>query len=158
MEDTIKNLEQENKRLKIEESLLRDAYFQLERIKEKFAETETRYSLLFNVVTDMIFVKEFNEYDFSGKFLEVNFAACRRLGYTLTELLKLPPSSIVISDIDSDKTIIERILKGEEGVMLEQTLISKDGSKISVETYPKIFSWHDKTDIIFVSREINKDK
>ena len=155
MEDKIKNLEEENKRLKIEESLLRDAYFQLEKIREKLSETKSRYSLLFNVVTDIIFVKEFNGYDFLGKFLEVNLMACNRLGYTSTELLELSPSSIVVSDIKNDNDIIERILKGEEGVMFEQTLISKDGSKILVETYPKLFSWQDRTDIIFVSREVN---
>ena len=67
-----------------------DDVSELEKAEDKLLEREERYHMLFDNVSDAIFVHEVSSVDFSGgRFIEINDAACRYLGYSREELLQM---------------------------------------------------------------------
>lgn len=57
--------------------------------EEELRESEAKFRELFNNASDLIFVNQLTEDMKPGRLLEVNDLACRKLGYTREELLKL---------------------------------------------------------------------
>ncbi len=70
-----------------------------------------------------------------GRFIRVNDALCRLLGYSSVELLR--PSFPAIThpdDLSVELSLVERVLRGElDGYDLEKRYLKKDGSTIRVE-------------------------
>jgi PAS domain S-box-containing protein len=62
--------------------------------EESLQKSEERFRQLFNNASDAILLHEIREDRTPGKFLEVNDAACKKLGYTREELLALEVSDI----------------------------------------------------------------
>jgi len=98
-----------------------------------------RYHLLYDAITEAIFVHTIEPDGTLGRFIEVNEIACQRLGYTREELLRRTPR-----DIDAPEStthlqgIIERIRAGED-VISEQIHVAKDGRRIPVEIHARAF-------------------
>ena len=61
------------------------------RAEEARRKSEERYGLLFHGITDAVFVHSLSSDGLPGRFSEVNDVACRRLGYTREELLRMSP-------------------------------------------------------------------
>ena len=59
------------------------------RAEEAQRRTEERFRLLFRSISDAVLVHPFHEDGTPEVFVEVNEAACRRLGYSRDELLKM---------------------------------------------------------------------
>ncbi len=71
--------------------------------EDKLLEREERYHMLFDNVSDAIFVHEVSPVDFSpGRFIEINDAACRYLGYSREELLQMS-----VPQIDAPETLAD---------------------------------------------------
>jgi PAS domain S-box-containing protein len=67
----------------------------LQRANEAVAKAEAYYRLMFNSVSDAVFVHKFGEDGRPSCFLEVNDNACRLLGYTREELLQMRVVDII---------------------------------------------------------------
>jgi PAS domain S-box-containing protein len=119
---------------------------------------EDRYRLLFNHGSDAVFVHELGEGGLPGKFLEVNDVACRKLGYTREELLRLGPV-----DIDAPEThaavprILEK-LRAENAAVWEAVHVAKDGRRFPVELSARRFEFEGTPAIVSVARDITARK
>ena len=131
--------------------------------KRKHAETELRekeehYRVLFNAITDSLFVHEVKEDGSPGTFLEVNNVACERLGYTRQELLAMSPLDIDAPNPGADvKEIGRRVLAGES-VTFEQTHMAKDGRRIAVEINAQSFMLGKHPVVLSLARDITERK
>jgi PAS domain S-box-containing protein len=118
-------------------------------------ESEERYRLFFNNISDPVFVQELSvETNTPGKFIELNEIAGSYLGYNREELLEM-----IVTQIDAPETlsngpnILKRLL-AEGHLTWEGIHISKDGRRIPVEISNKIFRLHGKTMIMATARDI----
>lgn len=70
-----------------------------------------------------------------GRFMRVNDAMCRLLGYSSVELLRPNfPAITHPDDLSVELSLVERVLRGElDGYDLEKRYLRKDGSTIRVE-------------------------
>jgi PAS domain S-box-containing protein len=114
---------------------------------------EEKYRALFNGINDSVFI-----HDMAAHFLEINDAACKRLGYTREELIKMGPQKI-----DSPKfakMVPGRIkeLKEKGRAVFESAHVTKDGKEIPVEISSKVITYAGKPAILSVARDISGRK
>lgn len=117
-------------------------------------EAEKRYQALFNNLGDAVFVHD----TVSGRFLDVNDVACKRLGYSKEELLDLSPQKIDAPDFS--KQVPERIkqLEKDGHAIFETAHITKTGKVIPVELSSSIMDYRGKRVILSIAREITDRK
>lgn len=121
-------------------------------------ESEERFRQLFNNASDAIFLYELNDDDTQGRFIEVNNAACRNLGYSRDELLG--KTLFDISSKYDKKTVpdITRKVIQKGHLMFEGLHTRKDGSSFPVEVSAHIFKLHEKRVILSICRNISERK
>jgi PAS domain S-box-containing protein len=105
----------------------------LERAHEALLENRARTQVLIEQAPDAIFVA-----DSRGRYVEVNGAACRLLGYTQDELLARSIADLLLEeDLERFSGHRTRIFAGETEVG-EWRLRRKDGSAVPVEVSAKL--------------------
>ncbi|HNO92814.1 MAG TPA: PAS domain S-box protein, partial [Anaerolineales bacterium] len=120
---------------------------------EKLRESERKYRELINGMNDTVWV-----IDFDTRFLDVNDAAVKTLGYTREELL-----SMKVSDIDSGiepekiKQLIDR-LKVEKRQVFETSHVTKNGRKIPIEVSSSLVSYMGEMVVMSIARDITDRK
>jgi len=160
------NLEENFNQLQRQSEKLSEANWELlqevqerQRAEEALRASEERYRLLFNNVSDAVFVHEVSpEENMPGRIIEVNDIACQYLGYTREELLQM-----TIPQIDDPETIpnVPSIIKRlftEKRILWEGLHLSKDGRKIPVEISNQLFHLDGKPLILSTVRNIEKRK
>jgi PAS domain S-box-containing protein len=126
---------------------------------QKLREREERYRLLFNNVSDAIFVHEvMPDASASGRFIEVNDRACLYLGYSREELLQMSVHQIDAQETLANVPTILRKLFKEGHATWEGIHVSKDGRKIPVEISNQLFELHGKPMILSAVRDITERK
>jgi PAS domain S-box-containing protein len=100
------------------------------RTEKKLKESEERYRTLIEQASDGIFLS-----DDDGKFIEVNTAGCKLLGYSHEEILRLTLRDVVKATADSPLSI--KKLREGKSVLRERELICKDGTLVTVEINAK---------------------
>ena len=122
--------------------------------------SEESYRMLFNSITDAVFVHEVNSDGTPGLFLEVNGVACERLGYTREELLAMSPVDINApaseSGIDNMLTIEQSA--AAHNVVFEQVHVTKNQRRIPVEINSCKVSLHGCSCVISLVRDITDRK
>jgi diguanylate cyclase (GGDEF)-like protein/PAS domain S-box-containing protein len=88
-----------------------------------------------------------------GQFLYANKGACKMLGYSREEFL-----SMKLSDIDSNTTLINKIVNKEHNFIFESQHSSKKGRTIAVEISPNVFYKEDTPYIILTVHDITERK
>ena len=121
-------------------------------------ESESRYSALFNGITDAVFVHHITEDGGPGQIIDANDVACKMLGYTRDELIGMG-----IGDIDAPKSTVDvhRVvenLKAGRGVLFEQLHVTKDGKRIPVEVHTRTFDYQGRLAILSTVRDITERK
>ncbi len=123
------------------------------------AHEEGWYQLLFNNVSDAVFVHFGpDETHMPGTFIEANEVACKRLGYTREELLRMKPS-----DIDAPETLanvprmMKKLLK-DKRASWEGLHMSKDGRRIPVEIHNSLVDHGGRKLILSTVRDITERK
>nr|AAU83023.1 hypothetical protein sensory transduction histidine kinase [uncultured archaeon GZfos26B2] len=121
-------------------------------VADALKESEERYRALFETAKDAIFLS-----DKTGKFMDVNSAACGLLGYSKEELLKLSNR-----EIDADPRGHEAFLKVRNGLMKEAVFEvnqwRKDGTLVPVEVSGKSFGIGDRKLFLAIARNITERK
>ena len=126
--------------------------------QRELRDSEQRYRGSFDSLSDAAFVHELDEQGRPGRFLEVNEAACRRLGYSREELLRLTPREI------TERAEYERLARwrgelGDRGNVLIETIhVAKDGRRIPVEGNIRRITYLDRPAALSVSRDITERK
>jgi PAS domain S-box-containing protein len=124
--------------------------------EEALRESELKFRKLFNQATDMLSLAELNDEGTINKYIEVNKAACERLGYTKYELLNMSPLDIYSDSSTLFKMISEMFEKGFS--IAENVQIAKNGTQIPVELNTTLFKLGRKNIVISISRDITKRK
>jgi len=126
--------------------------------EQALADSERKYRELFQKANDAIFLVSVTDDNMPELFLDVNDVACKMLGYTREELLKLGPKDI--NDPESVKnipaTMQELLVSGSS--TFEITQISKSGAHIPVELSTHLFETEGKKRILAISRDISERK
>lgn len=132
----------------------------IEEREQNLLRSSEYYRALFHGSSDAVYVYSLDAEAASCRFLEVNDAACSRLGYSRDELLRMGPL-----DIDDSKTFVAggfaAVLDGMRGagrILYEVAHIARDGSRLPVEVNAHIIRFDDKQAVLAVARDIGDRK
>jgi len=119
--------------------------------ERKLAEEE--YKQLINSMSETVWV-----INFEGKFVEVNAAAVKQLGYSREELLTMGPKDIDpnLSTVEIDQLI--EGMKSDELQHFETEHRTKSGRIIPVEISSTLVSYHGQSAILSIARDITERK
>jgi PAS domain S-box-containing protein len=121
-------------------------------------ESEEKYRMLFNSVSDAVLVHDITEDGMPGKFTASNDIACNLYGYSKEELAELTPGDLNDPDRAADPVpIVDKLLK-EKHVLFETVDRKKDGGNISVEISSHLFEFKGEPIIISAIRDITERK
>ncbi len=127
--------------------------------EEQLKASESKFRGLFEGINDAVFVHPLKEEGFEH-FIEVNEVACRRLGYSRKELLKLSPADISDPEGVENRGSREgraRLLK-DNWMIFEATHITKSGKRIPVEISWHVFKLDGRDVTVSVARDISERK
>ncbi len=119
---------------------------------------EKRFSSLFNSLSDAAYVFPLDRKRKMGTFCEVNDEACRRLGYSREELLRLTPLDVIIGE--EHQVFMERqeILMREGRIRCENQHRTRDGRVFPVEITTSLVVLDGEDYVITLSRDISDRK
>ncbi len=110
-------------------------------------ESNDRYRLLFNTGSDLTLVYSVGDDGSPGKILEACDQACSRLGYTREELLGLPASALIGTDIAAAPM---------SPALYAAEMRGKDGTPIPVEASSRAITLDDRRAELVVARDITE--
>ena|GEM_PF-2625310 len=125
-------------------------------MEQALRESEQKYRLLFNKIRDPVFVVEVLAAGRFGCIIEANDAACLRLGYARTALLKL-----MLRDIDSPdrarilKLVAEKIIT-DGSLSFDTELVAKNGERIPVDMFLDRIDLKEKTAVLAIARDVSE--
>lgn len=131
----------------------------LYRLNAELMKSEIQYKELFNNANDAIFFGEVNEDGTPRSFINVNDRACKLLGYTKKEMLKIEPLKIC-----SSKDYIEKFLNKFDNSLTsnrstyETKIRTKDGRHIPSEVSVDVFKLNGDNVFLTVARDITEKK
>jgi PAS domain S-box-containing protein len=117
-------------------------------------ESEERFRTMVEQAGDAVFL-----HDADGNFRNVNQAACDRLGYEKSVLLRLS-----IADVDpeavarGDKYKFKKIVSLSEPVVFETRHLTKEGAFIPVEVSLTSITYNGETLVLSIARDISERK
>ncbi len=121
-------------------------------LAEKLGQEKEKFTSLLNSSRDAIIILEKN-----GKFLEVNDEACRELGYSKEEFLKLNPGKVDASYESQFPRLVKKInLAGK--ATFESKHLKKDGTSIPVEVDARFMDYEGRETVLTVSRDVSEQK
>jgi PAS domain S-box-containing protein len=122
------------------------------RIEQNLLESQQRYHDLFEQIDDAIFV-----HDEEANILEVNEAACRRLGYSREELLRMKTTDIDAPDYAAGfKDRLARQLYDGKLSNISGTHITRDGRQILIDVNSRAITYQGKLAVLAVVRDITQ--
>jgi PAS domain S-box-containing protein len=128
--------------------------------EKAIVESEERYRLLFNNVSDAIILHEISPNPSEAdrfRIIEANDIACQYLGYTREELLQMDVRELDAPEAQGNTTILNTIFT-EGRATWEGIHIHKYGHKIPVEITNKLFNLHGKSMALASARDITERK
>ena len=126
------------------------------RAEEALKESEKKFRELFDQATDMLSLTELKDDGTIKKYIEVNKAASKRLGYTKDELLNMGPLDLYLDNSSIVGMVSEMFEKGYS--ISENVQIAKDGRQIPVELNTRIFKLRGENVVLSISRDITERK
>lgn len=119
-------------------------------------ESEQRHRLLFNSITDAVFVFELLADGMPGPFLAVNDNACQNFGYSREELLKLSPRDLdAPEELPEVQALMRRLLE-EEHLIFEQEHLTREGRAIPTEVSAHLLQYEGRTAVLSIARDITE--
>lgn len=93
------------------------------------------------------------------RFVEVNGAACRRLGYTREQLLKLGPQDVLVADREQLRRMYDEVIAaGERGTSAETHYVTSDGRSGWTELHRRALRSESGWLIVTLGRDITERK
>lgn len=137
---------------KLIQGIFRDVTKQ-KKIERALRENEETYRAILNGMNDTAWV-----IGFDGKFLDVNDAAVRVLGYSREELLKMGPPDIDSSLTEEQIKELIRNMPKDKIQVFETTHVTKDGKVIPVEISSSLITYKGIKAILSIARDISERK
>ena len=121
-------------------------------------DNEARYKALFHGNSDAIFLHSILPSGEPDRFVKVNAAGCRRLGYSEQELLNLSPADIDASGLDKERATVIRSLMTEGQAVFEMAHVTRDGRIIPVEISASRIQLQGRPLVLSIARDITERK
>jgi PAS domain S-box-containing protein len=137
---------------KLIQGIFRDITKQ-KKAEKALRESEEAYRALLNGMNDTAWV-----IGFDGKFIDVNDAAVKVLGYSREELPKMGPPDIDASLTEEQIKELIRNMPKDKIQVFETTHKTKDGRVIPVEISSSLVTYKGKTAILSIARDITERK
>jgi PAS domain S-box-containing protein len=118
------------------------------------AETQERF--LFDSVNDAIYVFLVNHDGTSGRFIDANEPALRRLGYTRDELMRMSAWDIIKPEMMPRVWEAVETRKRTGSAVFESVHVTKDGREIPVEVSSRIIRMNDVAIGINIARDVTE--
>lgn len=129
------------------------------RAEQELRASEERFRALFHNANDAIFLSTFSEEDGTVRhILEVNDVACKRLGYSMDELLAMSPEDLNPPEHLAQIHHSMQALTREGHITFETAHLTKDGRRILVEVSAHLFTLGDDRVVLSVARDITERK
>ncbi len=125
-----------------------------QRVEESLRESEANYRHLFEYANDSIFIIELS----TGRLLDANQNAARRLGYTRKEFLRLRTRDIDAPIPEVRHSQISQQLQASGSIIFEHALRRKDGTAVQVEISSRIIEYRDQLVSLSFVRDITARK
>jgi PAS domain S-box-containing protein len=121
------------------------------RTEQALRQSEERFRTLFDFASDAIFI-----HDPTGNFIEVNRAACERLGYTRDELLAMSPSDLDMPEFAA--LVPERVshLMAQGSAFFETAHRRRDGTVVPVELSAAVIDLGGHPAVLSIARDISE--
>ena len=137
--------------------ILKKEIAERKKAEDALRQSEERYRLLFNSGNDAVFVHGIKEKK-TANFIEVNEIACKRLGYTRDELLRLSTADINSPDELNNIPVQMDKLFSKKHVLFNRIHLSKTGDRIPVEINAHLFVLKGEAMVLSVARDITERK
>lgn len=125
--------------------------------EEDARENEARFRLVFEAASDVVTVHALpSESGGSGRFMQVNEAGCKLVGYHHDELLRMTPFDLMAGNGSPDLAAARAKLRSEGQALFEDALIAKDGKSIPVEIHSRLCTLGGGPVILSIVRDITK--
>jgi len=122
-------------------------------------ESNKKFRSLFNNAVDAIFVRSLEEEEEKPSyFTEANDIACKLLGYSRKEFLKMTPIDITLFDQQASLKEKMKSLRNKGKVIYESTFIKKNGEAIPVEIKSNVNMMEGKKVVFSIVRDIRYKK
>ena len=137
---------------------LEDELIKQEKVKKALRESKDKYQVLFNSLNESVFLCEYDPVRKSGRIIEVNDTACRRLGYTREELMDKNLFDITrMLSYDCEK-LIEKLIKDENGVSYYAEHVKKDGFTLPVQVKARLLRYGGGEYVLQIARDIIEER
>lgn len=124
------------------------------RAEDALRESENRYRTLFDNACDAIYLYEINQH-----FIDVNRAACRRLGYSREALLQMGPTDVISPEQHDSYTVrMKNLLRLDKHIVFESVHKRHDGTTFPVEGSSRLIEYDGKKAVLTIARDISKRK
>ena len=141
-----------------EHAELQRALEEMRTYQAQLTASQTRYRLLFESSNDPVYLHGLDHNGEPTRFVAVNDAACRRLGYTRAELLGLLPRKLDAAPRPGQlREVMQRLLK-EESVLWESVLRTSGGDKVPVEISSSLTDVDGELMVLSIARDISGRK
>jgi PAS domain S-box-containing protein len=128
---------------------------QAEADQQTLCESERKYHSLFDCANDAIFLVEMLPGGSMSNYIEVNYVACERLGYTQEEMRTLSPHTIGVEKEES-RTHAFRKFEQSGHATFEISLLSKQGEAVPFEFNVQVLCVNGKTFSLAIGRDITE--
>jgi PAS domain S-box-containing protein len=124
--------------------------------ERKKQETELRrFRLAMDTSLDAIYLTD----PVTMRFVDVNTAACQRMGYTREQLLQMGPQDLLTKSLEQIKReYVDVIAAGESGMRTEQVSVTRDGKRQWTELNRRVLQSNSEQLIVTVARDITGRK
>jgi PAS domain S-box-containing protein len=120
---------------------------------------ERRHHLLFGGLRDGVYVSAVQADGWPGRFIDVNEAACRQLGYTADELLQRTPMDVSPpEDVERYLPAVVAALQERHEALFETRLVAKDGRAVPFELHTRLVELDGRPCYLTVTRDITDRK
>ncbi|MBE0529040.1 MAG: GGDEF domain-containing protein, partial [Thermoleophilia bacterium] len=133
---------------------LQDAVTELQAMQRQLWASQKRYRLLFEASNDAVYLHGLDAHGEPSRFVAVNDAACRLLGYTREELLGLTPRAVDAPATPGQlRRVMERLLH-EDSLVYESARKMRDGQQVPVEISSSLTNVDGELMVLSISRDM----
>ena len=133
---------------------LQDAVVELQAMQRQLWASQKRYRLLFEASNDAVYLHGLDAHGEPSRFVAVNDATCRLLGYTREELLGLTPRAVDAPATPGQlRRVMERLLH-EDSIVYESARKMRDGRQVPVEISSSLTDVDGEPMVLSISRDI----